>query len=77
MALLVFVFLGLLFLGMPVAFSIGLAGFAYIYFNPDIPVTIAVQRIVAQTQNFTLLAIPLFIFAGNLMNSNGIAERLV
>jgi len=62
---------------MPVAFAIGLSGAAFIYANPDIPLTIAAQRIVAQTQNFTLLAIPLFIFAGNLMNSSGITERLV
>ncbi|MDR1873962.1 MAG: TRAP transporter large permease [Synergistaceae bacterium] len=77
MTLLVVVFLILLFLGMPVAFAIGLAGFVFIVDNPDIPVVVAVQRIVAQTQNFTLLAIPLFIFAGNLMNSSGITARLV
>lgn len=62
---------------MPVAFAIGMAGFAFILHNPDIPVVVTVQRIVAQTQNFTLLAIPLFIFAGNLMNSSGITSRLI
>ncbi|MDR1649841.1 MAG: TRAP transporter large permease [Synergistaceae bacterium] len=77
MALLVLVFLVLLFLGMPVAFAIGLAGFAFIANNPDIPLSVTVQRIVAQTQNFTLLAIPLFIFAGNLMNTSGITSRLI
>jgi tripartite ATP-independent transporter DctM subunit len=77
LALLVLVFLVLLFLGMPVAFAIGLAGFAFIANNPDIPLSVTVQRIVAQTQNFTLLAIPLFIFAGNLMNTSGITSRLI
>ncbi|MDR1377717.1 MAG: TRAP transporter large permease subunit [Synergistaceae bacterium] len=77
MTLMVSVFLILLFLGMPVAFAIGLSGFIFIVASPDIPVSITVQRIVSQTQNFTLLAIPLFIFAGNLMNSSGITERLV
>jgi tripartite ATP-independent transporter DctM subunit len=77
LTLLVLVFLVLLFLGMPVAFAIGLAGFVFIVNNPDIPVSVTVQRIVAQTQNFTLLAIPLFIFAGNLMNSSGITSRLI
>ena len=77
MTLMITVFLGLLFLGMPVAFSIGIAGFSFIFANPDIPLTIAAQRIVSQTQSFTLLAIPLFIFAGNLMNSSGITSRLV
>ena len=77
MLLLVGVFLGLLLLGMPVAFAIGLAGFMFILSTPNIPTSIAVQRIVAQTQSFTLLAIPLFIFAGNLMNATGITTRLV
>ena len=77
MLLLVGVFLALLFLGMPVAFAIGLAGFVFMLATPNIPISISVQRIVAQTQSFTLLAIPLFIFAGNLMNATGITARLV
>ena len=77
MLLLVGVFLVLLLLGMPVAFAIGLAGFMFILSTPNIPISITVQRIVAQTQSFTLLAIPLFIFAGNLMNATGITSRLV
>ncbi|MFA7364352.1 MAG: TRAP transporter large permease subunit [Aminobacteriaceae bacterium] len=77
MFLLVGVFLVLLFLGMPVAFAIGIAGFAFMLATPNIPISISVQRIVAQTQSFTLLAIPLFIFAGNLMNATGITSRLV
>ncbi len=77
MTLLVCVFMGLLLLGMPVAFAIGLAGFVFMLMTPNIPLSISVQRIVAQTQSFTLLAIPLFIFAGNLMNATGITSRLV
>ena len=77
MLLLVGVFLALLFLGMPVAFAIGMAGFVFMLATPNIPLSIVVQRIVAQTQSFTLLAIPLFIFAGNLMNATGITTRLV
>lgn len=71
MTVLILVFLVLLFLGMPVAFSIGIAGVVYIISSPSVPMSVAVQRIVAQTQNYTLLAIPLFIFAGNLMNATG------
>ena len=77
MLLLVGVFLALLFLGMPVAFAIGLSGFVFMLATPNIPLSIVVQRIVSQTQSFTLLAIPLFIFAGNLMNATGITTRLV
>jgi tripartite ATP-independent transporter DctM subunit len=36
-----------------------------------------VQKVVSSSQSFTLLAIPLFIFAGNLMNNTGITSRLV
>ena len=66
----------LLFLGMPVAFAIGISG-ATFFITEGIPYTIAVQKVVASTQSFSLMAIPLFIFAGNLMNSTGITSRLI
>lgn len=70
-------FIVFLFLGMPVAFSIGVAGLVFFLTSPDVPVEIISQRIVSSSQSFTLLAIPLFVFAGNLMNSTGITERLL
>ena len=66
-----------LILGMPVAFVIGISGFLYFLVTPDVPITIAVQRCLATTQSFTMLAIPLFIFAGHLMNHTGITKRMV
>ena len=36
-----------------------------------------VQQVLSQTQNFLLLAIPLFILAGNLLNETGITERVM
>lgn len=66
-----------LILGMPVAFVIGISGFIYFLLSPDVPTTIAVQRCLATTQSFTMLAIPLFIFAGHLMNHTGITKRMV
>lgn len=71
------IFLALLFLGMPVAFAIALAGVAYFLNTPDLPMSITVQRFLVPSQSFTLLAIPLFIFAGNLMNETGITKRLI
>ena len=62
---------------MPVAFVIGLAGLAYFMITPEIPFSITVQRIVAQTQSYTFLAVPFFIFAGNLMNESGITKRIL
>lgn len=69
-------FLALMFLGMPVAFAIGIAFMFFYLFGPA-PAMIAVQKIVVSTQNFPLLAIPLFVFAGHLMNHSGITERLI
>lgn len=66
----------LLALGVPVAFALfgaALATFAVI----DIPLVVAVQRMAAGISVFTLMAIPFFIFAGDLMYRAGIAERLV
>ena len=66
----------LLALGVPVAFALlgaALATFAVI----DIPLVVAVQRMAAGISVFTLMAIPFFIFAGDLMYRAGIADRLV
>ena len=66
-----------LLMGMPVAFAIGISGFIFFILQPTLPYTMPVQLILSQTQNFPLLAIPMFIFAGNLMNNSGITKRLV
>lgn len=71
------VFMVLLFLGMPVAFAIGLSGVFFFCLTPGLPWSILVQKAFSTTQSFTMLAIPLFIFAGNLMNETGITKRLV
>jgi len=71
------VFLLLLFFGMPVAFAIGLSGATFFLVNPQLPLSIIVQKAVSPAQNFTMLAIPLFVFAGNLMNNTGITSRLL
>ena len=62
---------------MPVAFAIGVSGMIFFYVTPDIPFTIAVQRVLSANQSFNMLAIPLFVFAGNLMNNTGITTRLI
>jgi len=72
-----FVFLILLFLGMPVAFSIALAGLSFFLMTPELPLTIVVQRTLTTSQSFTMLAVPLFIFAGHLMNHTGITTRII
>ena len=70
------IFFVFLLLGMPVAFAIGLSGFSF-FLMENIPMTILVQKSISTSQSFTMLAIPLFILAGNLMNSCGITSRLM
>ncbi len=70
------VFLIFLVLGMPVAFSIGISGLTF-FLMRDLPMSVLVQKSISTSQSFTMLAIPLFIFAGNLMNSSGITSRLM
>ncbi|EAS50134.1 putative TRAP dicarboxylate transporter DctM subunit [Aurantimonas manganoxydans SI85-9A1] len=70
-------FVVLILIGMPIAFAIGTSGALFFAQHPELPFTIPVQVTVSQTQNFALLAIPLFIVAGNFMNRSGITERLL
>lgn len=77
MLIVIITFLVLLAIGMPVAFAIGIAGVLFFIITPFVPYSIAVQKVVAATQSLNMLAIPLFIFAGNLMNETGITKRLI
>jgi len=70
-------FVILILIGMPVAFAIGISGVLFFLLHPELPFTIPIQQTVSQTQNFALLAIPLFIMAGNFMNKSGITEELL
>jgi tripartite ATP-independent transporter DctM subunit len=76
LALLFGTFAILMLLGMPIAFALGsaaLVGFLY----EGIPAAIAFQQMSSGISVFTLLAIPFFIFAGEVMQRGGIAIRMV
>ncbi|MDR1219803.1 MAG: TRAP transporter large permease subunit [Treponema sp.] len=77
MTLLIICFVLFLVMGMPIAFVIGIAGFAYFASAPYLNFQTATQMIVSQSQSFAFLAVPFFIFAGNLMNVSGITSRLL
>ena len=68
-------FVGLLLLGLPIAISMIVPAAIYLIVN-NIPVTTVIQRMVTSLNSFPLLAVPLFIFAANLMNNGGITGRL-
>lgn len=76
LALLFGVFFFSLFVGAPVAFALGIASVAAFLYE-GLPLFVAFQRILSGVSVFSLLAIPFFIFAGELMLQGGIAARLV
>ena len=77
MTLVSLLFLGLLVVGAPVAVAVGAAGFAGAILASPAPVAVTVQQMLHQVDSFVLLAFPLFVLAGSLMESGGIARRLV
>jgi tripartite ATP-independent transporter DctM subunit len=76
--ILLFLFVGLLVLNVPVAICIGLATVATIASLGDVPTAyIVAQRLSSGVSSFPLLAIPFFILAGFLMGEGGMARRLM
>ena len=71
-----FSFFGLLLLGVPVAFSIGLSALATLLWE-GLPLAVGFQQMTSGMNVFSFLAIPFFIFAGELMLYGGIADRIV
>jgi tripartite ATP-independent transporter DctM subunit len=69
-------FVGLLLIGTPIAFCLGIASFATVLYM-GIPPLIVFQRLNSGVSVFALMAIPFFIYAGDLMVRGGIAARLV
>ncbi|WP_204115258.1 TRAP transporter large permease [Shimia biformata] len=63
-------------IGTPVAFALGIAALSAFWFE-GLPLLVVFQRIVSGINVFSLMAIPFFIFAGELMFHGGIAMRLV
>ncbi|MEW6623027.1 MAG: TRAP transporter large permease [Bacillota bacterium] len=77
MLFVVVVFIFLLLLNMPIAFTIGIAGSMFFLTEPNLPISLAVQRLVTGTQAFPLLAVPFFVLAGHIMNASGITSRVL
>lgn len=69
-------FFGLLVLGVPVAFAIGLSALSTLLYE-GLPLAVGFQQMTSGMNVFSFLAIPFFIFAGELMLYGGIADRIV
>jgi tripartite ATP-independent transporter DctM subunit len=67
---------GLIVLEVPVAFALALSAILYLTLDGSFPLTIVVQRMAPGLDSYVLLAIPLFILAGNLLSRGGIATRI-
>ena len=75
-ALLFIAFGLLLVIGVPVAFALAAASLATLVYL-DVPTIVLVQQVSAGSGSASLIAIPLFIFAGEIMLRGGISERLI
>lgn len=76
MGALIITFVVLLLINAPIAFVIGGAGMAW-FVSAGRNLDILAQYVVTQTQSISFLAVPFFIFAGNLMNRTGITKNLI
>lgn len=76
-AVLVVMFVVFVAIGVPISFALGFISFTGIAMMPDIPNTVVFTKMFNGLNSFTLLAVPLFILAANLMNEGGITEKLI
>ncbi|SDO03020.1 TRAP transporter large permease [Alkalicoccus daliensis] len=74
---LVLLFLGLMLLGVPIAFVIGIVSYVGFFILDAIPLQAVVQQMFSGLESFILLAVPLFILAANIMNQGQISEKLI
>ena len=66
----------LLFIGVPISFALSISSFTAVMTTGAIPVINLVQKTFRAIDSFTLLAIPFFVFAGNVMARGGVSKRL-
>lgn len=71
------VFVVLLAINMPVAFALGISALVGLLYQGQLPLNTLVTRMFVGVDSFTLLAIPFFIAAGEIMNACGITRRIV
>ncbi|MBV9440722.1 MAG: TRAP transporter large permease subunit, partial [Candidatus Eremiobacteraeota bacterium] len=64
-------------MGVPIAFAFGLGTLSYLAITTTVPLSTVAGRMQEGVSNLVLLAVPLFIFLGLLMETAGIARRLV
>lgn len=76
-SILFIVFAVMLILGVPVAISLGLGSAAAMLFTGQVPLLLIPQKVFSSLNSFTIMAIPLFLIAGNIMSESKISDKLV
>ena len=77
LTILFILFFLLLFINLPVGFAIGLSSMVALCAYGDLPLSAIVTKMYSGVDSFTLLAIPFFIAAGEIMNASGITDKIV
>ncbi len=77
LAILLIMFIALSALGLPIAVSLGVTSVYVLLVIQDVNIAVIVQRIFSGIDSFPLMAIPLFVLAGNAMNVGGTTSRIV
>ena len=75
-AIAIVIFFILLFIGAPIAVSMGVAALPWLFCNPASGIVVA-QKMFTSIDSFTLMAIPFFMMAGQIMEATGITESIV
>jgi tripartite ATP-independent transporter DctM subunit len=70
------VFIGLLILGVPIAFALGISSLVIIV-SEGLPLSIFAQRMYQSLDSFVMLAVPFFLLCGLLMNAAGVSQRML
>jgi C4-dicarboxylate transporter DctM subunit len=75
--LLVLIMLALIVIGMPVAFALGVGALGALLAEPSLPLTLVPQRMFTALDSWPIMAVPLFMLAGGLMDQGGMSRRIV
>ena len=73
---LMIIFLVLMFLGVPIAVSLGMASIICIATMTSLPLSMAAQSMFTAMNSFIMVAVPLFILCGSLMDEGGVADKI-
>lgn len=78
MLIAIFVFLIVLFAGVPIAFALGITGVVHVFTLDNLSyLNIVVQRMFTGVNNISLICIPFFVMAGEIMNAGGVTKKLL